>query len=136
MTMRIRVASAEDAAGIAKVHVVAWRAAYRGVLPSSYPDSIDLGERTRLWESLLHPQEPEGTTLVAESEVGVFGFARASRTRDDDQDAAAVGEVHAEENLRARAFYEAVGWTADGTVKRDEVGGVPVRGLRYRRALA
>lgn len=172
MTMRIRAASAEDAADIAKVHVLAWRAAYRGVLPSDYLDSIDVRERTRVWQGLLHQQQPEGTTLVAESEAGVFGFARASRTRDDDQDATAVGEVHAiyllpeawglgagrrlldavlaglnrknfrdvtlwvlEENLRARAFYEAVGWTADGTAKRDVVGGVPVTELRYRRVL-
>lgn len=172
MTMRIRAASAEDAADIAQVHVLAWRAAYRGVLPSDYLDSIDVRERTRAWQALLHQQQPEGTTLVAESEAGVFGFARASRTRDDDQDATAVGEVHAiyllpeawglgagrrlldavlaglnrknfrdvtlwvlEENLRARAFYEAVGWTADGTTKRDVVGGVPVTELRYRRVL-
>lgn len=40
-----------------------------------------------------------------------------------------------EENLRARAFYEATGWTADGTVKRDAVAGVPVTELRYRRVL-
>lgn len=117
MTMRIRAASAEDAADIAKVQVLAWRAAYRGVLPSDYLDSIDVRERTRVWQAMLHQQQPEGTTLVAESEAGVFGFARASSTRDDDQDARAVG------------------WTADGTAKRDVVGGVPVTELRYRRVL-
>ena len=38
-------------------------------------------------------------------------------------------------NERARRFYEAGGWVADGTVKQDEGFGFPIREVRYRRAL-
>jgi RimJ/RimL family protein N-acetyltransferase len=38
-------------------------------------------------------------------------------------------------NTRARRFYEAAGWHADGTAKREDVGGVAVTEVRYRRAL-
>jgi GNAT superfamily N-acetyltransferase len=36
-------------------------------------------------------------------------------------------------NARARRFYERAGWTADGTERRDEVFGVTVAEVRYRR---
>ncbi len=38
-------------------------------------------------------------------------------------------------NERARGFYEAEGWRADGTVKHDESRGFPVVEVRYRRNL-
>ena len=38
-------------------------------------------------------------------------------------------------NLRARRFYEAGGWLADGAAKRDESRGFPVSQVRYRKAL-
>ena len=38
-------------------------------------------------------------------------------------------------NARARAFYEAAGWRADGAERDDEVLGVRVAELRYRRRL-
>jgi RimJ/RimL family protein N-acetyltransferase len=39
------------------------------------------------------------------------------------------------ENARARRFYEAAGFTADGTEKLDDIGGSPVTEVRYRRSL-
>ncbi|GAA3923611.1 GNAT family N-acetyltransferase [Streptomyces gulbargensis] len=38
-------------------------------------------------------------------------------------------------NQRARRFYEAAGWRADGTVVQEETGGVTLDELRYARAL-
>ncbi len=40
-----------------------------------------------------------------------------------------------EENLRARRFYEAAGWADDGARRIEEIGGVQVNELRYRRPL-
>jgi GNAT superfamily N-acetyltransferase len=39
------------------------------------------------------------------------------------------------DNDRARRFYDRAGWAPDGTEKTDEVAGVPVVELRYRRPL-
>lgn len=39
------------------------------------------------------------------------------------------------ENVRARSLYEAEGWTEDGGLARDEVLGVTVNEIRYRRRL-
>ena len=38
-------------------------------------------------------------------------------------------------NVRARRFYEAGGWLADGTAKGDDSFGVPMTEVRYRRSL-
>ena len=38
-------------------------------------------------------------------------------------------------NARARRFYEAGGWLADGAVKRDDSFGIPMTEVRYRRSL-
>ncbi|MDR2687788.1 MAG: GNAT family N-acetyltransferase [Oscillospiraceae bacterium] len=40
-----------------------------------------------------------------------------------------------EENAPARRFYEACGYQPDGTLRIDDFGGRPVKGLRYRREL-
>jgi ribosomal protein S18 acetylase RimI-like enzyme len=41
-----------------------------------------------------------------------------------------------EANQRARSFYEAMGWKPDGALKLEEIGGVQVRELRYRKRLS
>jgi GNAT superfamily N-acetyltransferase len=38
-------------------------------------------------------------------------------------------------NARARRFYQAAGWTADGAVKQDDRWGFPLTETRYRRSL-
>jgi GNAT superfamily N-acetyltransferase len=38
-------------------------------------------------------------------------------------------------NARARRFYEAGGWSADGSVMRDDSRGFPLTEVRYRRGL-
>ena len=39
------------------------------------------------------------------------------------------------DNERARRFYDRAGWVPDGTEKTDELAGVPVVEVRYRRVL-
>ena len=41
-----------------------------------------------------------------------------------------------ESNVRARRFYEAGGWSADGTAKQDDSRGFPLSEVRYRRSLS
>jgi len=36
------------------------------------------------------------------------------------------------DNARARCFYQADGWIADGAARVDEVGGVSICEVRYR----
>ncbi|MFH9727323.1 GNAT family N-acetyltransferase [Streptomyces sp. NPDC017254] len=71
--MPIREAHPEDAAALAAVHVLSWRAAYRDLLPGPYLDALDVAERTAVWRSrLTAPDRP--SVLVA---TGPDGRVRA-----------------------------------------------------------
>ncbi|MCB8906002.1 MULTISPECIES: GNAT family N-acetyltransferase [unclassified Streptomyces] len=63
--MPIREALPEDAAGIAAVHVLSWRAAYRDLLPGPYLDALDVEERTATWRARL--TAPERPTVLVET---------------------------------------------------------------------
>jgi hypothetical protein len=39
-------------------------------------------------------------------------------------------------NVRARRFYEAGGWSADGALKNDESRGFPMTEVRYHKSLS
>ena len=39
-------------------------------------------------------------------------------------------------NTRAIRFYTATGWTPDGAIKADTVGGMTIHDVRYRRDLS
>ncbi len=167
----IRRATTEDAAAIGAIHVRTWQAAYRGMMPQDYLDGLDPAGRAAGWQRLLSAPPPGDTTLVAEVDGRVVGFANVGRSRDDAADDG-DGEVRAiyvdpdswdsgagralmiaglqalhesgfrnailwvlVENERARRFYEAGGWRADGAAQQEESFGVQVSELRYRRPL-
>ncbi|MFI9114957.1 GNAT family N-acetyltransferase [Streptomyces venezuelae] len=71
--MVIREALPEDAAAVAAVHVLSWRAAYRGLVPDAYLTALDVEERTAVWQArLAAPDRP--TVLVS---TGPGGRVRA-----------------------------------------------------------
>ncbi len=94
----VRRATAEDAAAIAAVHVRAWHAGYRGLLPAALLGAITPQLRERQWHSRLSGASGERVeTLVAGDEAGTAGFcAYAAPSRDLD------ARVHTAE---VAAFY-------------------------------
>ena len=88
MTMIVRIANVADAAGIAAMHVASWQWAYAGLISQDYLDSLSVHDRTQTWErNLSQPPAPGGvTTLVAEMDDRIIGFASIGPSRDDDAD--------------------------------------------------
>lgn len=86
--VRLRVARPEDAPAIAAVHVRAWQTAYRGIVPDSYLDTLNVAASEERWqEHLAHPSEAE-TTFVAEfagharkTPGAIIGFASGGPER-------------------------------------------------------
>jgi ribosomal protein S18 acetylase RimI-like enzyme len=78
----IRDACPEDAGRVATVHVRAWQAAYRGILPDAELDALDPAERARRY---TFGDRTPGTprTLVALEGDSVLGFATVTRCADD-----------------------------------------------------
>jgi ribosomal protein S18 acetylase RimI-like enzyme len=96
-----------------------------------------------------HPTEPAPTEPATSGELFAInldpdhwgrGVGRALLQRATDE-LAALGYDDAvlwvlPENDRARALYESEGWTADGGIATEEILGVTVTDIRYRRSLA
>ena len=159
----VRRATPDDARSIAEIHVETWRAAYAGVMPQRVLDELDVEARERMWRSWAAApdwaafvaqqrgrivgfasvgpsRDPEGLGEVAAIYVSpsVWGTGAGRALMD-----AGIGWLKerwseailwvAEENPRARRFYERYGWELDGGRKVDEVApGAVVAEVRYR----
>lgn len=94
--MIIRPASLGDAHGVARVHVVAWQAAYAGIVPDHVLSTLSVQERSTGWRQWItaslegEPTDgkrgPSHRLLVVESGGEVVGWAAFGRGRDEDSD--------------------------------------------------
>lgn len=133
----IRRATLDDIETIATIHVACWRATYRGILPDAHLDALDVNERIGRWRNWIKAD----AFVAVDDEHGIVGFSRVENGLithvyvDPIRQRSGAGRlllravVEAsggnaslwvlEENHRARAFYEAQGFTHDGTRKTD-----------------
>jgi ribosomal protein S18 acetylase RimI-like enzyme len=91
-TVQLRRAGPEDARAIAEVHVRSWKAAFPGLLPQHYLDTLRPEDRLGQWEEALSTSAWP-VVLVAEDERAIVGFVALSPSRDADADPSAVGEI-------------------------------------------
>jgi len=92
MPVNVLDARSEDANAIGRVHVRAWRAAYRGLVADAYLDALDERARAERWRELLETRmDRTKKFLIARRSADVVGFAFVGPDRDD----LGVGEVYA-----------------------------------------
>src|SRR5262247_3939953 len=84
-----RDARFEDAAAIAAIHVAAWRAAYRGLMPADYLAALDADRARARWEQWLRTR---CAVVVVEADGEVVGFCRYGPSRDEGSHSS-TGEV-------------------------------------------
>jgi GNAT superfamily N-acetyltransferase len=95
MMAQVRQATPDDAHAIASVRVPTWQAAYRGIVPDSYLDAMDIdasADRTRRW--LSDPTSP-GVDLLIEEADQVVGWSHARIPTRDEGEEPTVAEVAA-----------------------------------------
>src|SRR5690606_834784 len=84
---RVRGATVEDAAAIARVHIESHRQAYvaSGLIPRAALRAWPEAARAEYWRAFagLDPR-PDGTVVVAEVGGEIVGFAAAGPSLDDD----------------------------------------------------
>ena len=83
----VRLATASDAAGIAHVHVDAWRAAYKGLIDSAALAALDVEQRAQGWQRWLSNDptlnKEQHTCVVATDETdAVLGWATYGAGRE------------------------------------------------------
>jgi ribosomal protein S18 acetylase RimI-like enzyme len=89
---RIRLAEPQDAHSIATIHVEAWKAAYRGIVPAAYLDSLSIEARESTWQQNL--MAGRSTTWVAQESETIVGWSSAAASRDADA-SPSTGEIWA-----------------------------------------
>jgi ribosomal protein S18 acetylase RimI-like enzyme len=84
--MIIRRMSSEDSAGIGRVHALTWKTTYRGIIPDSYLDAIQIEEWQQRWIPNLNNPAPNTFGHVAENEEDneIVGFVRGGPTRNPE----------------------------------------------------
>ena len=99
----VRPARPDDAPGLGDVHVAAWRAAYRGVMPSEFLDGLQAGTVADRWARALTTRPMP--VLVAEDGGGVVGFATygPQEPEEESRDGARPDETAAEDGSQGSA---------------------------------
>ncbi|HEY5900483.1 MAG TPA: GNAT family N-acetyltransferase [Burkholderiales bacterium] len=88
----LREARVADAAALAEIHIAAWRAAYRGLMPDDYLAALSLDERTKMWASGLARPSP-AQSVIAEIDGVAAGFCLFGPSRDEEPPE--VAEIYA-----------------------------------------
>lgn len=83
---RTRVATPEDAAGIARVHLESWETTYRGILPDAVLDARNYQLLLDRWTRMLLNMESDVGCFVAEVDDAVVGFASGGPERSGDHE--------------------------------------------------
>lgn len=90
---RVRLA---DARRIAEINVAGWRAAYRGLMPDEFLDSISIDARELAWRSRLEGNEADDEPAwVAERDGKSIGYVVGGPPRDEDVVLPATAEIYA-----------------------------------------
>lgn len=82
--MNVRHATENDAEAITRLHVAAWRTAYRGILPDEMLDALDTDEQIARRRELLQHPAAGIYNWVIEDGAGVHGWAASGPPRDED----------------------------------------------------
>jgi GNAT superfamily N-acetyltransferase len=133
----IRLATPDDADALGRLHVAAWRAAYRGLMPDRILDGLTVEARAARWRRNLTTPLPDTNTWVATDGDALTGFVSAGPCRDADLPGA--GEVlalyvdparlatglgrrlleHALASLRERGLAVVALWVLDGNARAE-----------------
>lgn len=85
--MNVRAAVASDVDAIASVHVLGWRHAYSGILPSDFLASLSVEQRAHMWSEALERNVQR--LLVVEVTGQLAGFVAFGPCRDNGAHATA-----------------------------------------------
>lgn len=75
----VRDMGLDDSAAVASIQVRGWQAAYRGIMPDAFLDSMDITQRTERWRNTV--LRNNSLNLVAERAGQVLGFGGGGANR-------------------------------------------------------
>lgn len=88
----VREAAPDDAEGIARVHTESWQTSYRGILPDTVLDRIDVGQRAESRRKILRDRAVFQLVAYDVTHHDIVGFCDAGASR---RHVPYAGEVYA-----------------------------------------
>ena len=82
MQVAIRRAAATDATAIAGVRIACWRETYRGIVPDTYLDAMDVEKSGELWTRVLTAAPAGASVFVAEDDGAIVGFSAGNMLKE------------------------------------------------------
>jgi ribosomal protein S18 acetylase RimI-like enzyme len=79
----VRRATRADVPGIARVNVEAWRHAYRGIVPDSFLDTMDVARREQGWSRWVSMPSPDAVFVATNDGDDVVAYSAVCAVRDD-----------------------------------------------------
>ena len=126
--MLIRPATPADAHGIAVVHVLGWREAYRGLMPQAVLDDLSIVDRTEGWRQILaarergeEPEGPRSRALVA-ADPGtdrILGWATYGEPRESGPHGGELWGLYAHPGLWSRGVGHALLTAVEESLRAD-----------------
>lgn len=89
--MNIRAITIDDADALAKIHIDAWKEAYRDLVPIEHLNGLNYAHRAAGFRSAIADKREE--TYCAEDINGLLGFVTLGSCRDRDVDHSTTGEI-------------------------------------------
>lgn len=89
----IRIAVIEDAPAIARVNYLTWLHAYRGLIPDSELDSLNLEFLSGQWNQNLSLTNPRSSTYVVTNNESLIAYSRFYPSVDPDDDQGRVATI-------------------------------------------
>lgn len=92
--MKIRVATSQDAEGIANVHVNSWKTTYKGIVDEAYLDALSAADRVERWRWKAENLRDDEELLVISDDNGmIYGFMTYGMERESKRPT--EGELYA-----------------------------------------
>jgi RimJ/RimL family protein N-acetyltransferase len=91
--MTVRAATLDDAPKLADIHVAAWRAAYANHMPADFLASLNVEERTVMWQKALSEPSPRAVAVSVDEVGDPVAFCVCGPSRDQDAKDTAIGEL-------------------------------------------
>jgi len=130
--MKIRRVTVEDAVVAAKIHVDAWRSAYRGLVPDAFLQNMSYARREEAFRNSIAAKQ--GDMYLVEYQNTPVGLLTIGPCRDADLDIQTTGEIYgiylipetwrqgigtwlaaeAERMLQARGYQQIMLWVFEG----------------------
>lgn len=104
----LRPCTVNDAEAVERLRVSGWQAAYRGLIPGAFLDSMPVDADRR--RQLIRKRASHVTECVAVTSTGIAGWIAAGPCRDGDRAQPWQGEIY--------ACYVLPGWWGKGIGRR------------------